>query len=187
VNSKGFSLVEIIVVVAILGVALTLMGMSINTIFALDVKQCAKDLAGALAKEKIEAMSKEGEVYLRLYKETGHADPKENGIFVDFCQEVFDEGVWTTTANNEKIGNTKVRITLTTKSGGTINIDDQDIIIAFNKSDGSLKMISSSWALAGLTYPTDNDYYASIKIYNSDQNSRTIEFSPVTGKFVLAA
>jgi prepilin-type N-terminal cleavage/methylation domain-containing protein len=184
-NSRGFSLVEIIVVVAILGVALTLLGMSINTIFALDVRSCAKDISGSLAREKVEAMSKAGEVFIRLYKVTGKPKPEDNGIFVDFYSgedDVIPE-------DTERVGKTTVNVTVTTTSGATAEIGDTDIIIAFRKSDGSFLKLGDAWALYGaapVPASISGEYLKSIEVYNSD-SSRTIILYPATGKFELVA
>ena len=156
VNSRGFTLVEIIIVVAIIAVALTMAFLSINTIFALDVQKTAKEIVSDLGKTKIACMTREGDVYLHLYK-------NEYGIMV----ERFENGAPVGAA--EKVG--KATLTVTCFYGaaadGTV-LDETGITIAFNRSDGSFK-------------PSTGGNVTRLVVSSGDR-SRTITLWPQTGK-----
>jgi prepilin-type N-terminal cleavage/methylation domain-containing protein len=70
-NNRGLTLVEIVVVVAILAIASSIVWMSINTIFGLEAKKTAKELYGAIEKVKVQQMTKAGASYLHLYRLDG--------------------------------------------------------------------------------------------------------------------
>ncbi len=46
----------------------SLVSLSISTIFSLNAKKCAKDIASLLSECKVDAMSRTGDIYLLLYK-----------------------------------------------------------------------------------------------------------------------
>jgi hypothetical protein len=149
-------LVEIIVVVAIIAVVLTMAFLSVNTIFALDVQKTAKEITSDLAKVKIACMTREGDVYMRLYK-------NESGIMIERYENGAPVGL------AEKVGKANLTVTCYTSSetDGAI-LDEIGITLAFNRSDGSFK-------------PSAGGYYTKLVVSSGD-NSRTITLWPETGK-----
>jgi prepilin-type N-terminal cleavage/methylation domain-containing protein len=172
VKNKGFTYVEVIIVLAILAVALVVVFTSINSIHALNVKQCVKDIAGELAKEKIAAMTRKSDVYMRLYK-TGsgiYADEYENSTLVS-------AGVF--------LGKSSVGITWfsETNTAGT-KLGSDGIVIAFNKSNGSFKSIGDAWALySGAAAPAYADEYYTQLVVANPYGSKSLVLWPQTGKF----
>lgn len=65
-NNRGFSLVELIVVVAILGVCVGIVAASISAISSSQARKCAASIDAALSRCRVSAMSRAGEVYLTL-------------------------------------------------------------------------------------------------------------------------
>lgn len=172
-KNAGYSLIELIVVVAILAVALSLVGLSINSIFALNSKECAKKIMSELSREKVAAMSKQGAVFMKLYaSDSGvYIDTYENGI-------IAEEGI--------KVGNARVIVKYysETNTSGS-EIDSTGIIIAFNKTDGSLKTIGQALELSGVSSPPDMNAYTTKLEIMSPGASHSIIFWPQTGKFEL--
>ena len=156
VSNRGYTLVEVIIVVAIIAIALTLTFLSVNTIFALDVQKTAKEIVSDLNKVKISAMTREGDVYMRLYKD-------EAGIMI----QRFENGAPVGTA--EKVGKADLTVTCFTGSEteGTV-LDETGITFAFNRSDGSFKQTAGA-------------FYTRL-VVSSRSNTRTITLWPVTGK-----
>jgi prepilin-type N-terminal cleavage/methylation domain-containing protein len=177
-KNGGYSLVEVMVVVAILAVAVAVVVFSINNFYALDVQQCAKDIASELGKEKIACMTRTGDVYLRLYKGTDGAvyiDRYENDVLTE-------QGV--------KVGKATVRVTYHTApvtdgtkldTGGTA-LDNTGIVIAFNRSDGSFMTAGQAWRLYEATSAHPDDYYTQLTV-SSNSSSRSIILWSQTGKF----
>jgi prepilin-type N-terminal cleavage/methylation domain-containing protein len=177
VNGKknaGYTLLEMIVVVAILAVGLTIVGMSINTIFSLEMRQCTKDICAALGKNKIEQMTKTGNSYLHLYKES-------DGIYLD----IYESGVKLENEyeHGNKIGNGKITITYTLSDNAVGTLDANGIVIAFNRSNGSFKTVGEAWALKFSTPPSHPAAYYKELVISSGGSNRTIVLWPNTGKF----
>jgi prepilin-type N-terminal cleavage/methylation domain-containing protein len=175
-KNAGYTILEMMVVVAILAVGLGIVGMSVNTIFSLEMRQCVKKLSAELGKQKVAAMTRAGEVYMRLYKDGGgiYLDKYENDVLTE-------QGV--------KVGGKKISVTYysTSNTAGT-PLGPDGIVIAFNKSNGSFKKIGQAWALYdGLGSPTYPDEYYTKLVIQSGGSSRTIVLWPDTGKFSISA
>lgn len=188
-KNAGFTLVEIMVVVAILMIMTTFVFLSIGTVNSLYVHECTKEISSALAQEKIDCMSKQGKVYVKLYKTS-------TGLHIDEVQDTsaypggsktvknidIDTGMWTI------FGKPPVAVTYKTASGLTGTLDSTGIILAFNRSDGSFMTIGQAWALDGsVQNPPDADKYYLNIVITSAAVSRTITFLPETGKFSVSA
>ena len=65
-NNRGFSLVELIVVVAILGVCVGIITGSIATISSSQAKKCAVSIDAALSRCRVAAMSRAGQVTMKV-------------------------------------------------------------------------------------------------------------------------
>jgi prepilin-type N-terminal cleavage/methylation domain-containing protein len=172
-KNAGFTLLEMIVVVAIMAIGLGLVSMSVNTIFSLEMKRCVKEITSELGKEKVTAMTRAGNVYMRLYK-TGdgiHIDKYEN----DKRIETID------------VGSAKIAITCHIGSDPTgTPLDADGIIIAFNRNNGSFKTVGQAWALYDESAPGSGitGYYTKIVVRSG--SSRTIVLWPDTGKFSVS-
>lgn len=65
-NNKGMTLVEILVVVAILGILTGTAGVSISLAFSRDAERCAKTIDTALESTRMSAMSRKGDFTLEI-------------------------------------------------------------------------------------------------------------------------
>lgn len=189
-KNRGYSLIELIVVVAMIAIAGSILFLSINTKYALEMRQCAKTVNSALAKVKIDTLSKTGNVCLHLYTQS-------DGVYMD----IWENGTKLEETNDlgqiNKIGKKTVGISYTVVNTETnqisipIPLDDTGIVIAFNRSDGSLKTIGAALDIAkesyGSTYtpPNPDDSYNSIT-FTGAGSSMTITLHPDTGKFELS-
>lgn len=172
-KNAGFSLVELMIAVALLGIGLTIIGMSVNTIFSLRATECQKEIAGKLSEEKVACLSRDGRVYMRLYQDA-------NGVFVDqYVNGVLDD--------QKQVGNVSVKVFYTTTYSGEIALDATGIIIAFNRSDGSFMTVGNAWALQNIpgTPAHATEYFKTLYIKGAGR-VREIELQRYTGKYTLA-
>lgn len=66
-NNKGFSLVEMVITIAILAACTALVTLSLSVIPSSAAKKCANELDELLSDIKLQAMTRDGGAYLRLY------------------------------------------------------------------------------------------------------------------------
>lgn len=111
-NNDGYSLVELIIVIAIMALLTGTAFFSISMIFGAGAKACANDLKEALAENKVIAMGK-NEARLEIRRE-------DDGIYViQWMRVKADDGTWKWIAKQEdaaggeipeKIGNSRVSV-----------------------------------------------------------------------------
>ena len=174
-KNKGFSLIELIVVMAIVALAGTLAWTSINAVFGFEAKKTVQYIYGALEKTKVEQMTKAGDSYLFLYT-------NNDGVFLD----LYENGVKVLNEfeDGNKIGSSKVSVTY--KLDGSEKpqtLDSEGIVLAFNRSDGSFKTAGEALELHRENYSSSSErYYISITV-SSGSTTRSITLYPNTGKF----
>jgi prepilin-type N-terminal cleavage/methylation domain-containing protein len=76
-SNQGFSYIELMVVVAILAVSLTLVSLSVNTVFSVKAKESAHEISSLISKCRITTLSSAEPVYLKIYRDSG-------GVFVSY-------------------------------------------------------------------------------------------------------
>ena len=94
-NEKGFSLVELIIVIAIMAVVIGTVFFSVSMVFSANAKACCNNLQRAIADCKVTTMGK-SEAWLMLYRDN------DNRIY---CQMYYNEAV----IENDAEGNPKVK------------------------------------------------------------------------------
>lgn len=70
-NNKGFSMIELIIVIAILGILTGMSTLSINYLKLANTRSAAKKIDSTLSKLKIDTMSKNERPYLYVYNDGG--------------------------------------------------------------------------------------------------------------------
>lgn len=149
-NQKGFSLVELIIVIAIIAALMGTVVFSVSMVFSANAKACANNLQRAIADCKVTTMGKT-EAYLLIYRGNDKRiysqmyigefeQDEENGGFKKVDKPVYEEP--------QKIGGNRVRITYVDEDGNVhededfpIGTDGGDVglKIEFDRSSGSLK------------------------------------------------
>jgi len=82
---KGFSLIELIVVIGIIGALVGALAVSVGSMFSQRAQQTATSAAALISKCKITSMSRAGDISLRFYKNADGniiGDYYENGSIV---------------------------------------------------------------------------------------------------------
>ena len=168
-NEKGFSLVELIIVIAIMAVVIGTVVFSVSMVFSANAKTCCNNLQRAIADCKVTTMGK-SEAWLVLYRGS------DNQIY---CQMYYNEAVIENDAEGnpkvkkdddgnvimkavpaneepQKIGGKRVVVTYIDTEGNehqdlpTDAIDvNKRLTIAFDRSSGSFKNAPKSMEIIG--------------------------------------
>lgn len=185
-NEKGFSLVELIIVIAIMAVVIGTVVFSVSMVFSANAKACCNNLQRAIADCKVTTMGK-SEAWLVLYRGS------DNQIY---CQMYYNEAVIENDAEGnpkvkkdddgnvimkavpaneepQKIGGKRVVVTYN-DTDDTEENEHQDLLtdakrltIAFDRSSGSFKNAPKSMEIIG-----GNRHYH-------------LEFNELTGKVTV--
>lgn len=99
-NNKGYSLVELIIVVAIITILGGTVMFSISLIFSADAKGCAHSLTSALADTKVNAMGRDG-AYMELTRDS-------NGDI--WVTQWVKKSSWMESGNPQKIGTRRITV-----------------------------------------------------------------------------
>lgn len=180
-NEKGFSLVELIIVIAIMAVVIGTVVFSVSMVFSANAKTCCNNLQRAIADCKVTTMGK-SEAWLVLYRGS------DNQIY---CQMYYNEAVIENDAEGnpkvkkdddgnvimkavpaneepQKIGGKRVVVTYIDTEGNKDAIDvNKRLTIAFDRSSGSFKNAPESMEIIG-----GNRHYH-------------LEFNELTGKVTV--
>ena len=141
IGDSGFSLVELIIVIAIMSALMTTAMLSISMIFSANAKACANGIQRAVADCKVTTMGKSA-AWLVLYRDADgvlygqmHTMEQKSGEAIGTFEEVIQEP--------EKLGGKRVSITYTDDSGtdmGELPVGESNgIRIEFDRSSGSFK------------------------------------------------
>jgi len=163
-NNKGMSLIEMIVVVAILAILILVSASLFQTIFGWSLNKCVNTVEKALGKTKVEVLSKDGTAQMKIEKRS------DGYYYVDvtgYSTEKFSDKkvvVYYTTANEDGSGTKTVEL----KKG------DPPIVISFDRSTAAFK-------------PTEtgaDTYYTSI-LLNRQKRDKTLVLVPKTGHMFI--
>lgn len=180
-NNKngGFSLVELIVVIAIMAVLTGIASMSLASVMGVSVKQCARDIQSAANQTRVSTLGKD-EVIMTITKGN-----KAKSSEAYYCTIVTKDGLGKTTENEEKIGKSNMDITyvLSDSKGNKtsdITLDDtHSLTIKFNRGTGAMAPCMKSDGSSG------GDYYCMQIKVKKNSTEKIISFYPETGKVSL--
>ena len=180
-NNKngGFSLVELIVVIAIMAVLTGIASMSLASVMGVSVKQCARDIQSAANQTRVSTLGKD-EVIMTITKGN-----KAKSSEAYYCTIVTKDGLGKTTENEEKIGKSNLDITyvLSDSKGNKtsdITLDDtHSLTIKFNRGTGAMAPCMKSDGSSG------GDYYCMQNKVKKNATEKIISFYPETGKVSL--
>lgn len=155
-NNKGFTLVELIVVISIFTILLGILGPSVSSIFSYRAKRAANSIVAALDKTKTEAMNRlVGEMVL---------ERTDDGYYVSYYLDRGKQsGVVEEQAEKIAPKNTLISYTTTANTAGTEILLGEKLIFTFNREDGSFR-------------PLQKDIIRSDEITDSLNHHRDISF-----------
>ncbi|MDR0248315.1 MAG: prepilin-type N-terminal cleavage/methylation domain-containing protein [Oscillospiraceae bacterium] len=157
-NNKGYTLVEIMVVVAILAVALTYTGMSIALVVTTNVRKCANNMNALISQARVNTMYKvEPSVTFRVSGGSIIGDYYEGG----------------TRKESKEMGSAGISVTVE-YDGGSFTLTDggTPVNIAFTRGTGALKEGGS---------PRSYTKCTAIRLTRGN-SAYSIIISPATGK-----
>lgn len=131
-NNKGFTLVELIVVISIFTILLGILEPSVSSIFSYRAKRAANSIVAALDKTKTEAMNRlVGEMVL---------ERTDDGYYVSYYLDRGKQsGVVEEQAEKIAPKNTLISYTTTENTMGTEMQLGDKLIFTFNREDGSFR------------------------------------------------
>lgn len=156
-NNRGFTLVELIVVILLLGIVSGITALSINLIGSSSARQCATQMDSFISKSRIGSLSHLEEIYVNLYILDGIVvgDYYENGALVS-SKELSDK-----------------RVVVSYVVGGVVsNLGNSSspLKLSFNHSTGALNPKTAG----GSDYCTEINVSGGSRVY-------TITIAPLTG------
>lgn len=126
-NNNGYSLVEIIIVIAIMAILTGGVFFSIGMVFGANAKTCANDIKNAISQCKVNAMGK-SDATLEIYRDSTNQ--------CIYARQWIKESYGWQAKEAEKISNAKVYVTYTV-NGIDYELDGtKPVFIGFNRSSG---------------------------------------------------
>ncbi len=160
-DQRGFSLVELIVTLAIVGIVSVGGLYSISVVTGQNIKSCAKKLESAINETRVFALSK-SQAKMELYT---NAD----GVFVKVYADA------SATGTEEKIGKTGISIKYEDTAGNEVELNSgTTLTISFDRSSGAFRPLTGS-----------TDKYCEAVILEEGSRKYTLRMIPQTGKFYL--
>jgi prepilin-type N-terminal cleavage/methylation domain-containing protein len=131
-TDKGMTLIEILVVVAIMSIVTGGVGVSLSLAYSRDSEKCAKTINAALENARMMAMSEQGNFDLTI-------DMQNNAMTITQVVKADDGTASETVIYNEDLQN-RVRIYMVSEEGGE---SADTVTIRFDKSTGKVASVSS--------------------------------------------
>jgi len=145
-NDKGYTLVELVVIFAILAVMIGITSLSLSFLFGTQAKECAQKVSSQLDETKTGSMSRYDEKMKLSYRIKGSdAAVTSDGYYAENAVYSIDKNAGSyelTSPEIKKMGSGRVEITVELSNGDSFVLgQDQSIIISFDRSTGALDPI----------------------------------------------
>ena len=162
-DDRGYTLVELVAVIAIMVVMVGVLTLSMNIVFNEDSQRAANLVEDELKEARMLAMSKSGDIVMKIHTED--SNPKGYKI------EITKGG----TVYRSVSVDVSVLISLTS-NGTPVSGAGEDISVEFNKSNGSIKKINGSAPV------TDKTYEIVAVAQRGSGNTAKVIIAPNTGR-----
>lgn len=183
-ENRGFSLVEVLIVVAIMGIMIGFVFIGLPLMTGQHAKKCANNMSAALGREKNYALARSGtaDCYMELLLD---ADGYHVKYYIPKDAVVTGSGTadWVL-AEDESIGSAQVDVTCELKDGTSVPITTgQSIKLVYDRANGACKeSYQGDGSAVGLT----NGYGSPCTKITFDRGKKyEITLYPDTGKHML--
>lgn len=191
-NNKGLSLVELIVVIALMAVLIGMSTLSISLLFGTQAKACAQNVSGMLNETKTGCMSRYDETMTLSYRPKTDPDEAitsdgyytESQIYsIDKNATAFpitkeEDGVKKPVTEIRKMGTSRVVITVYLTDGTSFEMGETEkITVSFKRASGAFDKV--------IVNGTEKDAYIDKMTFRSGLRTFTITMVPETGKHTL--
>lgn len=124
-ENKGFSLVELVVTIAIMAVLTTVGVLSFGLVTGRQIISCAEEMEGCIGETKMQAMSRaNAELEIFVKADGVYANMSLNGA----------AGI------DEKIGKTNISVKYKTSAGAEVTLTETErLVISFDRASGAFK------------------------------------------------
>lgn len=194
-KNRGFTLVEMTVILAIFAILLAVLVPSLDPVAGFRANRAASSIGAALDRTKTEAMNRlVGEMELSW---------TSDGYYISYYLDRGKTGV--KEEQPEKIASGRMKISYTDSNGTTVNLWEDgtnELILTYDRSTGGflpiqsrvweqkdiLKMLSDGEDIP-LDRPENSTqpYCEKITVYGGGQRTRTITLCQDTGKYTISA
>lgn len=165
-DNRGYSLIELVIVLAIIAIIMSTVFYSIILIFSANAKSCANNIQRSIGECKVTTMGK-ADAYMELYRDS------EGTVYTKMY--VTESDGTSTEEEPQKVGTSRVYVGYATSGGTKTPLEAGDKIeIRFDRSNGGFK------AGAG------GVIYRNIYVEGGSKKYR-IEMIPLTGKSQVIA
>jgi len=182
-NNKGLSLVELIVVFAIMAVVIGMGVLSFSLLFGTQAKSCAQKVSGMLSETKTGCLSRYDETMTLSYRLAG-SDPAitTDGYYTENAVFTIDRNAESKSLGSEirRMGGSNVVITVHMSDGSFFVLGQNNkITISFDRSSGAFEKASTVVdGSAGSGYIDKITFQSGLRTY-------TITMVQETGKHTL--
>lgn len=168
-NNEGLTLVEVIIVIAIMAVLTGMAALSISIISGLPARQCAEEVHSTLSRVRIATMGKKEETLLLTVR--------DDGVYL---QEVIDGSA----EPEKKVGKQGINVSYTlvtsgTEGGSTPLLSGSSLLFSFDRSSGAFSNIFINGV-------EKTDTYAGRISFQKGGKTYTVMMVPLTGKMSVS-
>jgi len=157
-DRAGFTIVELIVVIAIVAIVGTASLISLSLVSGQNIKSCYKELEGYIQETKMRAMSRKNNPSMTIYKGS------DGAVYVSLSD----------TGENIRIGKAGLTVQYSTPTGTYEISGTQKLQIGFERSTGAFNKV---------TNPSGTNEYCNSIIISDGSRTYTMKLVPKTGKY----
>ena len=171
-NNQGMSLVEIVIVVAIMAVLTAIMSIGVGSVLSRPADECAQKIVSTVQDARVTAMGKRScELSLKQ---------ASDGAVINVEQTISNKTDKSDAkTNTTKVGEKGITVTVTNTKNESFKLYEVDALqIIYNRETGGFKEAKYKTLSDGSTH---SEYIKEIKVEKGNR-TRTIKFYYLTGK-----